>query len=77
MLAKLPKHLPGVKCDEKRGWLPIGFSDQCREIINRQVRAVLRKQMNIPEDREYTHKKKLYPSSLRRIIVYSPFYFIF
>lgn len=50
MLAKLPDPLPGVKCDEKRGWLPSGFDVQCREIINKQVRAVLRKQMNIPED---------------------------
>lgn len=50
MLAKLPDPLPGVKCHEKRGWLPSGFDVQCREIINKQVRAVLRKQMNIPED---------------------------
>ncbi|KAK9305917.1 hypothetical protein QLX08_003275 [Tetragonisca angustula] len=49
MLAKLPD-LPGSKCHEKRGWLPSGFDVQCREIINKQVRAVLRKQMNIPED---------------------------
>jgi len=48
MLAKLPKHLPGVKCHEKRGWLPSGFSEQCREIINRQVRATLRRQRNMP-----------------------------
>nr|XP_033206714.1 general transcription factor 3C polypeptide 5 [Bombus vancouverensis nearcticus] len=50
MLAKLPDPLPGIRCHEKRGWLPVGFDAQCREIINRQVRAVLRKQMNIPED---------------------------
>ncbi|XP_043279585.1 general transcription factor 3C polypeptide 5 [Venturia canescens] len=51
MLAKLPDHLPpGARCHEKHGWLPSGFSDQCREIINRQVRVVLRKQMNIPAD---------------------------
>lgn len=53
MLAKLPDPLPGIRCHEKRGWLPVGFDAQCREIINRQVRAVLRKQMNIPEDRMY------------------------
>lgn len=51
MLAKLPDPLPGIRCHEKRGWLPTGFDVQCREIINRQVRAVLRKRMNIPEDR--------------------------
>lgn len=53
MLAKLPDPLPGIRCHEKRGWLPVGFDAQCREIINRQVRAVLRKRMNIPEDRMY------------------------
>ncbi|XP_034175976.1 general transcription factor IIIC subunit l(2)37Cd [Osmia lignaria lignaria] len=50
MLAKLPDPVPGARCHEKRGWLPGGFDVQCREIINKQVRAVLRKQMNIPED---------------------------
>lgn len=51
MLAKLPDPLPGIRCHEKRGWLPTGFDVQCREILNKQVRAVLRKRMNIPEDR--------------------------
>jgi len=53
MLAKLPDPLPDIKCHEKRGWLPFGFDVQCREILNKQVRAVLRKKMNIPEDRMY------------------------
>lgn len=52
MLAKLPDPMTGTRCHEKRGWLPSGFDVQCREIINKQVRAVLRKKMNIPEDRE-------------------------
>lgn len=51
MLAKLPDPLPGIRCHEKRGWLPTDFDVQCREILNKQVRAVLRKRMNIPEDR--------------------------
>lgn len=51
MLRKLPKPLSGTKCDSKLGWLPSGFDAQCREIINRQIRAELRKQNNIPEDR--------------------------
>jgi len=51
MLAKLPDPLPGIRCHEKKGWLPTGFDIQCREILNKQVRAVLRKRMNIPEDR--------------------------
>ncbi|XP_012220563.2 general transcription factor 3C polypeptide 5 [Linepithema humile] len=50
MLAKLPDPLPGIRCHEKRGWLPTDFDVQCREILNKQVRAVLRKRMNIPED---------------------------
>ncbi|XP_012278191.1 general transcription factor 3C polypeptide 5 [Orussus abietinus] len=51
MLAKLPDPATtGVECHSKMGWLPSGFDDQCREIINRHVRAVLRKRMNIPED---------------------------
>ncbi|KAG5345715.1 TF3C5 factor, partial [Acromyrmex heyeri] len=53
MLAKLPDPLPGIRCHEKRGWLPTDFDVQCREILNKQVRAVLRKRMNIPEDRTY------------------------
>lgn len=48
MFAKLPDPMPGVKCDEKRGWLPPGFSEHCREIINKQVLVMLRKKMNIP-----------------------------
>ncbi|XP_032669040.1 general transcription factor 3C polypeptide 5 isoform X2 [Odontomachus brunneus] len=37
MLAKLPDPLPGIRCHEKRGWLPTGFDVQCREIINKQI----------------------------------------
>ncbi|KAI4497994.1 hypothetical protein M0802_006818 [Mischocyttarus mexicanus] len=58
MLAKLPDPLPGTRCHEKRGWLPIGFDSQCREIINKQIRNVLRKKMNIPEDHPTTLPRK-------------------
>ncbi|XP_012153767.2 general transcription factor IIIC subunit l(2)37Cd isoform X2 [Megachile rotundata] len=58
MLAKLPDPAPGIRCHEKRGWLPSGFDAQCREIINKQVRAVLRKQMNIPEDHPTSMPRK-------------------
>ncbi|XP_043497307.1 general transcription factor 3C polypeptide 5 [Polistes fuscatus] len=58
MLAKLPDPLPGTRCHEKRGWLPSGFDSQCREIINRQIRNVLRKQLNIPEDHPTTLPRK-------------------
>ena len=43
---------PGTPCHEKLGWLPVGFDDLCREIINKQVRVELRKLMNIPENRK-------------------------
>lgn len=58
MLAKLPDPMPGARCHEKRGWLPSGFDIQCREIINKQVRVVLRKKMNIPEDHPTTLPRK-------------------
>ncbi|XP_015182271.1 PREDICTED: general transcription factor 3C polypeptide 5 [Polistes dominula] len=58
MLAKLPDPLPGTRCHEKRGWLPSGFDTQCREIINKQIRNVLRKQLNIPEDHPTTLPRK-------------------
>ncbi|XP_043790065.1 general transcription factor 3C polypeptide 5 isoform X2 [Apis laboriosa] len=67
MLAKLPDPLPGTKCDEKRGWLPSGFDVQCREIINKQVRIVLRKQMNIPDDHPTSlPRKRKYKMKLKR-----------
>lgn len=67
MLAKLPDPLPGTKCHEKRGWLPSDIDVQCREIINKQVRAVLRKQMNIPEDHPVSlpRKRKLNKMKLK------------
>ncbi|KAJ8679851.1 hypothetical protein QAD02_015638 [Eretmocerus hayati] len=49
----LEKHVgpaPGTPCHEKLGWLPVGFDEMCREIINKQVRVELRKMMNIPEN---------------------------
>ncbi|XP_018343284.1 PREDICTED: general transcription factor 3C polypeptide 5 [Trachymyrmex septentrionalis] len=58
MLAKLPDPLPGIRCHEKRGYLPTDFDVQCREILNKQVRAVLRKRMNIPEDHPTTLPRK-------------------
>ncbi|XP_046410885.1 general transcription factor 3C polypeptide 5 isoform X1 [Neodiprion fabricii] len=54
MLEKLPNPSPETKCHEKMGWLPVGFDDHCREIINKQLRGVLRKRMNIPEDHPTT-----------------------
>ena len=33
MLDKIPTLLSGAVCDEKTGWLPPGFVDQCRTIL--------------------------------------------
>lgn len=33
MLDKIPTLLSGAVCNEKRGWLPPGFVDQCRTIL--------------------------------------------
>lgn len=37
LLNKVTKH--GAKCDEKRGWLPQGFQEQCREIMGEIVKS--------------------------------------
>ena len=41
MLDKIPTPLTGATCNEKSGWLPAGFDDQCREIINNLVQEQL------------------------------------
>ena len=33
MLLKIPSTLAGAICNEKRGWLPMGFLEQCRDIL--------------------------------------------
>lgn len=38
MLDKVPSPISGSICNEKTGWLPLGFDDQCREILNIIVR---------------------------------------
>ncbi|XP_057671656.1 general transcription factor 3C polypeptide 5 [Diorhabda carinulata] len=37
MLQRLPKIPGNKKFDSKNGWLPVNFSDQCREIANRYM----------------------------------------
>uniref|UniRef100_A0A1B6FP34 General transcription factor 3C polypeptide 5 n=1 Tax=Cuerna arida TaxID=1464854 RepID=A0A1B6FP34_9HEMI len=37
MVERLPRIQPGVKCHERLGWLPAGFAEQCRDIINNLV----------------------------------------
>lgn len=33
MLQKIPSPLSGALCNEKRGWLPVCFMEQCRDIL--------------------------------------------
>lgn len=42
VIDKVPLPLPDVKCHERDGWLPSGFADQCREIINNLVVETLK-----------------------------------
>lgn len=44
MIIKLPPPVPDAVCHEKNGWMPSGLDDQCREILNRLVTEVLRKE---------------------------------
>ncbi|KAF6211179.1 hypothetical protein GE061_014294 [Apolygus lucorum] len=42
MLSRLPKVSPSMTCDPKHGWLPPGFDNQCRTIINKYVLVLLK-----------------------------------
>lgn len=33
MLSIIPSPISGALCNEKRGWLPVGFMEQCRDIL--------------------------------------------
>lgn len=37
MVSRLPKLPAGTKYDSKNGWLPVNFTEQCREIVNKYV----------------------------------------
>lgn len=37
MVSRLPKLPAGAKFDPKNGWLPVNFTEQCREIVNKYV----------------------------------------
>lgn len=34
MLDKIPTPASGATCNEKSGWLPLGFDDLCRDIMS-------------------------------------------
>lgn len=40
MLDKIPTPRSGAVCNEKTGWLPIGFDDQCRDIMLQVLRSM-------------------------------------
>lgn len=42
MLEKIPTPLSGATCNEKTGWLPPNFDDNCREILNEAVYNLIR-----------------------------------
>ncbi|XP_077296851.1 general transcription factor IIIC subunit l(2)37Cd [Arctopsyche grandis] len=52
MLSKLGEVLPGSSCDERRGWMPYGFDNQCRNIITSYVLEKMREisAQNVPFD---------------------------
>lgn len=52
MLDKIPTPLSGAICNEKTGWLPPNFDDNCREILNEAVSNLIRKSETDDEDLE-------------------------
>lgn len=46
MVARLPRIAPGSICHERLGWLPPGFAEQCRDIINNIVIEQLKREQN-------------------------------
>lgn len=42
MLDKIPTPSSGAVCNERTGWLPSNFDDNCREILNETVSALIR-----------------------------------
>lgn len=43
MLDKIPSPLSGATCNEKTGWLPPNFDDNCREILSETIRNLMEK----------------------------------
>lgn len=50
LMEKLPAVSPDVTCHERDGWLPAGFADQCREIINNLVVETLKTVSPSPDE---------------------------
>lgn len=57
MLKKIPSTISGALCNEKRGWLPIGFIEQCRDILTsiaqtNMLKHCSEKNISLEEDEE-------------------------
>lgn len=44
MLDKIPTPISGATCNEKTGWLPPNFDDNCREILTDRINELLEQQ---------------------------------
>lgn len=53
MLDKIPTPLSGATCNEKSGWLPANFDDQCREILSAIIKELIAKNR---EDNDYAEE---------------------
>jgi hypothetical protein len=49
-------------CNEKRGWLPIGFDDQCRDILTEIVKENYQNvfKRNLPDEQEAEQQEEEY-----------------
>lgn len=58
MLDKIPTPLSGATCNEKSGWLPTSFDDQCREILTDIVKGLIasrRRDETVADEFEVSH----------------------
>lgn len=53
MLEKIPTPLSGAICNEKTGWLPSNFDDNCRELLNEAVSNLIRTQQEDVGESEF------------------------
>lgn len=44
MLDKIPTPISGATCNEKTGWLPPNFDDNCREILTDTINELIDQQ---------------------------------
>lgn len=77
MLAHLPVPVAGItKCESRRGWLPAGFDDRCREIIHELVLGEIQKRKDQTESQndkgsDSTDENDDCPKEVYFILLYS------